>query len=69
MAERPVTPERPTIPERTVTCGECGACRTVAPTDLPTQLGAIEDWERQHEAQAHGGQRVSWTVDPDPARD
>jgi hypothetical protein len=41
----------------------------VAPTDLPTQLGAIEDWQRQHEAQAHGGQRVSWSVEPDPGRD
>jgi hypothetical protein len=54
------------MPSRTLTCGECGARRTIADADWDTQAGAIGAWERQHEAEAHAGREVGWTVDPDP---
>jgi len=56
------------MPERTETCGDCGASKTFPDGDYElVQRPAIAAWEHQHERDAHGGQQVSgWDLDPNP---
>jgi hypothetical protein len=56
------------MPERTVTCGDCGASRTFPDGDWEkVQRGAIDAWAEAHQQDAHDGNAVSgWDLDPNP---
>jgi hypothetical protein len=56
------------MPERRVTCGDCGASRTFPDGDWEKiQRGAIDAWAEAHQQDAHGGKAVSgWDLDPNP---
>jgi hypothetical protein len=59
------------MPERRVTCADCGASRKFPDGDWEkVQRAAIDAWARAHELAAHDGKAVSgWGLDPNPARD
>jgi hypothetical protein len=56
------------MPERTVTCRDCGASRTFPDGDWEkVQRGAIDAWAEAHQQDAHEGKTVSgWDLDPNP---
>jgi hypothetical protein len=56
------------MPERTVTCADCGASRTFPDGDWEkAQRGAIDAWAEAHQQDAHDGKAVSgWDLDPNP---
>lgn len=59
------------MPDRRVTCLDCGASRTFPDSDWETaQRAAIDAWARAHELAAHHGKVVSgWDVYPKPVCD
>jgi hypothetical protein len=59
------------MPERRVTCADCGASRTFPDGDWEkVQRAAIDAWAKAHELAAHHGKAVSgWGLDPKPAYD
>jgi hypothetical protein len=56
------------MPERTETCGDCGASKTFQDGDWnAVQSPAVTAWEREHTLDAHGGKEVSgWSLEPNP---
>jgi hypothetical protein len=56
------------MPERRVTCGDCGASRTFPDGDWEkVQRAAIDAWAEAHQQDAHDGKAVSgWDLDPNP---
>ena len=56
------------MPERRVTCGDCGASRTFPDGDWEkVQRGAVDAWAEAHQQDAHDGKAVSgWDLDPNP---
>jgi hypothetical protein len=56
------------MPERRVTCGDCGASRTFPDGDWEKgQRAAIDAWAEAHQQDAHDGKAVSgWDLDPNP---
>jgi len=56
------------MPERTETCGECGASRTFPDGDWnQVQSPAVSAWEHEHTLDAHDGKEVSgWDLEPNP---
>jgi hypothetical protein len=59
------------MPERTVTCGDCGDSRTFPDGDYElVQRPVIIAWKQQHEHRVHGERQVSgWDLDPNPMFD
>ena len=58
------------MPERTVTCGECRASKKIPDADWNTvQAPAVDEWQHEHEAQAHGGEDVAVELEPNPFND
>ena len=59
------------MPERTVTCGDCGDSRTFPDGDYElVQRPVITAWKQQHEHRVHGERQVSgWDLDPNPVFD
>jgi hypothetical protein len=59
------------MPERRVTCADCGASRTFPDGDWEkAQRAAIDAWAQAHKLAAHHGKAVSgWGLDPNPADD
>jgi hypothetical protein len=56
------------MPERRVTCRDCGASRTFPDGDWEkVQRAAIDAWAEAHQQDAHDGKAVSgWDLDPNP---
>jgi hypothetical protein len=56
------------MPERTDTCGGCGASATFPDGDWERiQRLAVRAWEREHTQDVHDGKEVSgWSLEPDP---
>jgi len=54
------------MPERTETCGDCGASKTFPDTDWnAVQSPVVRAWEREHTLEAHDGKEVSsWSLEP-----
>jgi hypothetical protein len=56
------------MPERTETCGGCGASKTFPDGDWnAVQAPAVRAWEREHTLDAHDGKEVfSRSLEPNP---
>lgn len=55
------------MPERTATCGECGAATIIPDGDWNTvQALAVGEWQREHEVEVHDGEDVIVELDPSP---
>jgi hypothetical protein len=56
------------MPERTATCGDCGASSTFPDGDWEkVQRAAIDGWAQAHQRDAHDGTTVSaWDLNPNP---
>jgi hypothetical protein len=59
------------MPERRVTCGDCGAFGTFPDGDWEkVQRAAIDAWAKAHQRDAHDGKAISgWDLDPNPIFD
>jgi hypothetical protein len=56
------------MPERTATCGDCGASSTFPDGDWEkAQRAAIDGWAQAHQRDEHDGATVSaWDLNPNP---